>query len=325
MGISLSGAPGRKPTFEAVFQQLENVIEDEPMDDVPKRFPNVRAPSLESEHAIERSAIALNFMMFQRHLDKFTTPLIIPGTLNEWPAARNWQNPGYFLRMTLGGRRLVPVEIGKSYTDEDWSQTIMSFGDFMQTYVLPEDPEEIGYLAQHDFFAQIPALKADIIVPDYCYTAPPDTDAAAARTSGLINVPQISEPLLNAWLGPKGTRTPLHTDPYHNILCQVVGYKYVRLYAPNQTPKLYPRGIDDKGINMENTSQVDMSPMCTRSLGGAYDVDLMKTTHRNFPLFGEATYVEGVLAPGECLYIPLGWWHYIESLTTSFSVSFWWN
>jgi hypothetical protein len=34
--------------------------------------------------------------------------------------------------------------------------------------------------------------------------------------------------------------TPLHTDPHHNLLAQVVGTKYVRLYAPPATPRLYP-------------------------------------------------------------------------------------
>jgi len=44
-----------------------------------------------------------------------------------------------------------------------------------------------------------------------------------------------------------------------------------------------------------------------------------------FPLFRDAEFVEGVLGPGECLYIPVGWWHYVRSVSPSFSVSFWWN
>ncbi len=32
-----------------------------------------------------------------------------------------------------------------------------------------------------------------------------------------------------------------------------------------------------------------------------------------------------VLAPGECLYIPRHCWHYVRSLSPSFSVSFWWG
>ena len=147
----------------------------------------------------------------------------------------------------------------------------------------------------------------------------------ALRTAGLANVKQLDEPLLNAWLGPKGTKTPLHTDPYHNILCQVVGYKYVRLYPPSETPSLYPLGIDDKGVNMENTSRVDVSHFRSRSLGGSTDLDAIRVTGKMFPLFKDAKYQEAILGPGECLYIPLGWWHYVESLSTSFSVSFWWN
>lgn len=34
--------------------------------------------------------------------------------------------------------------------------------------------------------------------------------------------------------------TPLHTDPHHNLLAQVLGVKYVRLYPPNATAVLCP-------------------------------------------------------------------------------------
>ncbi|KAK5126101.1 hypothetical protein LTR85_011456 [Meristemomyces frigidus] len=324
-GLQLTGAPGRKSVFEAVFQQLENLIDDNEDTGIPETYRIRRPAKLETERPVERAEGFLSLENFQQWLDRISEPLIIPGTMKEWPATQLWHDPRYLLRLTLGGRRLVPVEIGKSYTDENWGQRIMPLGAFMRTYLLPENPAEVGYLAQYDLFAQIPALRHDVMVPDFCYTTPPDTDEAARKTAGLASVRQLDEPLLNAWLGPKGTKTPLHTDPYHNIFCQVVGYKYIRLYPPSETPNLYPRGVDDKGINEENTSQVDVYHVRPKSLGGSTDLDAKRAQEQKFPRLRDAVYQEAVLGPGECLYVPVGWWHYVESLSTSFSVSFWWN
>lgn len=189
----------------------------------------------------------------------------------------------------------------------------MPFSTFMKDHLIPTTPPTPpAYLAQHDLFAQIPSLKADILTPDYVYTSPPPPPAGLSQAE----IVPLQEPLLNAWLGPKGTKTPLHTDPYYNILCQVVGYKYVRLYAPSESEKLYPRiQKDDTGIAMENTSHVDVSAARSGEVAVAEE----------FPLFKDASFVEAVLGPGECLFVPAGWWHYVEGLTTSFSVSFWWN
>lgn len=249
-------------------------------------------------------------------------PVVMHSVIDNWSAQRKWKRPGYLLERTLGGRRLVPVETGRSYTDEGWGQRIMRFGDFMEEVLMKEgkqkkknkeeedeDEEEgwrdIGYLAQHDLFAQIPELRQDIYIPDFCFS---DPDPDPGRGEGKEESDE--EVLVNAWLGPRGTVSPLHTDPYHNVLCQVVGRKYVRLYAPDMGPKLYPRGVEGGGVDMSNTSEVDVEE---------------EGLEERFPLFQDARYVETVLGEGECLYIPVGWWHYVRSLSVSFSVSFWWK
>lgn len=65
-----------------------------------------------------------------------------------------------------------------------------------------------GYLAQHALFEQIPALAADIRTPEYCVLGKDEEEGGGVQA-------------VNAWFGPPGTVTPLHTDPKHNLLCQV--------------------------------------------------------------------------------------------------------
>ncbi|KAI4089650.1 MAG: hypothetical protein LQ344_005221 [Seirophora lacunosa] len=269
------------------------------------------------------SSVAPTMQAFETQLAS-GRPLLITEALAHWPAMqeRPWASPAYLLRRTFGGRRLIPVETGRSYTDADWGQSIITFKEFMEKYMMmpadaATDASDLGYLAQHDLFAQIPSLRNDIAVPDYCYTEPPPLKAAV-KDAGFSTAdvaappPKLDEPLLNAWFGPAGTVSPLHTDPYHNILCQVVGKKYVRLYSPEQTDKLYPKGVEGGGVDMSNTSEVDAE-------ASADELDA------EFPLFRQAEYVETILGEGECLYIPVGWWHYVRSLSVSFSVSFWWK
>jgi lysine-specific demethylase 8 len=45
----------------------------------------------------------------------------------------------------------------------------------------------------------------------------------------------------------------------------------------------------------------------------------------DFPLFEGATLHTSVVGPGDMLYIPAHWWHYILSLEPSMTVTFWWR
>ncbi|KAL1306057.1 hypothetical protein AAFC00_004183 [Neodothiora populina] len=334
MAIILTGAPRRRPLIHQIFDSLQAFLPETV--DQPVHLP-MPPPHVLSQDTIARK-VKPDFLAFQAHLDAGRGPLIMSHAIDDWPAIADtnhlWSDPSYLLESTLGGRRLVPVELGRSYTDEGWSQKIMTFGEYMRDYLLQPRQKQTGYLAQHDLFDQIPSLAADTRTPDYCYTDPPRSETVQSTTTTV----RLDEPLRNAWLGPAGTISPMHTDPYHNILCQVVGYKYVRLYAPSETPNLYPRGIDEAGVNMENTSHVDVAlarilygSLLHESSAPALEssdeaISSRKTEFEaKYPLFNNASFVEGVLGPGECMYIPTGWWHYIESLSTSFSMSFWWN
>ena len=287
-------------------------------------------------------------------------PVVFTGGMGHWPAMgeRPWSNPQYLLKRTLGGRRLVPVEVGRSYVDGGWGQRIIPFNEFLEEFVMrpstvgreekgekedgvldqeEDEGRKTGYLAQHNLFSQIPALRSDILIPDVCWLDPPPPHSASPLAAVHAATAKLEEPLLNAWFGPAGTISPLHVDPYHNILAQVVGRKYVRLYGPRETVGLAPRG-EEGGVDMGNTSLVDVGAWegwDEVPEDGEEDEEMETETmsmevrreryRKRFKAFGEARYVDVILEEGELLYIPVGWWHYVRSLSVSFSVSFWWN
>eukprot|EP00042_Codosiga_hollandica_P023632 m.94805 g.94805 ORF g.94805 m.94805 type:complete len:471 (-) comp51267_c0_seq9:25-1437(-) len=242
--------------------------------------------SIEFRHVPSLATFQTDFMRTSR-------PVLITGGMADWPALARWSHVAYLKEKA--GNRTVPIEFGGVYTASSWGQRLMTLSDFIDEHVFPESaassqPQGVpsfGYLAQHQLFDQIPELERDILTPDYCCL-------------GDGEVMQV-----NAWFGPQDTVSPLHHDPHHNLLCQVVGYKYVRLFEPAESSRLYPHS----DFLLSNTSQVDV---------GRPDFD-------KFPQLRHANYSEVVLAPGDMLYMPPKHWHYVRSLTVSFSVSHWWS
>ncbi len=99
--------------------------------------------------------------------------------------------------------------------------------------------------------------------------------------------------------GPSGTITDLHFDLANAIYCQVHGRKHFQMVSPIYLPNVYPY--------RNFLSKVDLE----------HGVDLEK-----FPLFARAKVYDFILEPGEILFLPIGWWHFVRSIGVSMSLSF---
>ncbi|XP_014247507.1 hypoxia-inducible factor 1-alpha inhibitor-like [Cimex lectularius] len=108
-------------------------------------------------------------------------------------------------------------------------------------------------------------------------------------------------------IGMEGNVTPCHYDEQENIFAQVRGFKRFILFPPEQFACFYPHPVYHPH---DRQSQVDFdSP------------DLEK-----FPKFAEVRGEEAIVGPGDILYIPIYWWHHVESLMNggyTVSVNFW--
>lgn len=49
----------------------------------------------------------------------------------------------------------MPVELGSQYSDENWSQKLMTLKEFIEKHYLQQEAEVVGYLAQHDLLHQV--------------------------------------------------------------------------------------------------------------------------------------------------------------------------
>lgn len=224
------------------------------------------------------------------------SPLVWRGGCGHWPATRKWPQVEFWTSGSLG-QRWVPVEMDYWLEEGFQLMQLHAFAKLCKEAERRPVPKAGlsggGYLAQHALFEQLPELEADILTPDL---------ALCGQGSLLRQV----------FFGPRGTVTPVHSDPYENIFCQVVGAKYLRLFAPAEASRLAPR---EDGELMQNNSRIEPADLLEGEKNGAY-------TDGPFHKLTEASFLDVVLHPGDLLYLPRGWWHYVKSLSTSISVAF---
>ncbi|MDJ0676979.1 MAG: cupin-like domain-containing protein [Calothrix sp. MO_167.B42] len=108
--------------------------------------------------------------------------------------------------------------------------------------------------------------------------------------------------LTGLWVG-SSTCSGLHYDWSDNLLVQIHGTKKAVLVSPEDSPNLYP--FPDNH---------------TKSQVGCENPDIKAQ-----PLVKNVTFMDGFLEPGDVLFIPKGWWHYLKSSESSISLTCWYG
>ncbi|MCK0156861.1 cupin-like domain-containing protein [Cellulophaga sp. F20128] len=138
------------------------------------------------------------------------------------------------------------------------------------------------YLTTLDIFNYLPNLKGD-------------TDFSIFEKNTAIND-------IAAWIGPKGTVTGFHNDSGDNMYAQIKGEKLFILVAPDDNKFMYP---SPKYVNGAIASKIDITNFDAKKYGA----------------FKKARFYKVVLQPGDVLFLPKRWWHYVQSLDSSISIS----
>ncbi|XP_061465093.1 HSPB1-associated protein 1 isoform X2 [Rhineura floridana] len=99
------------------------------------------------------------------------------------------------------------------------------------------------------------------------------------------------------WIGSAGANTPCHLDSYGcNLVLQVQGRKRWHLYPPEDSSFLYPTRIP-----------YEESSVFSR-------VNVINPDLKSCPQFTKAKAHVVTLEPGQVLFVPRHWWHYVESI-----------
>ncbi|KAG7339623.1 cupin-like domain containing protein [Nitzschia inconspicua] len=133
------------------------------------------------------------------------------------------------------------------------------------------------------------------------------------HTSTLFMVSPNEARGINCRLGSKGTIAELHYDQSRNWITILKGYKRYILAHPNQcrNMKLYPMGHPSARHSSVNWSDPEQ---WTNNNNNHQNQQFQSQSHS----FATAQVNEVVLQPGDGLYLPTYWFHFIVSLTINY-------
>lgn len=268
-----------------------------------------------------RPLVEFNFSMFQEQYQLPGIPLLVRHFADEWPAMKRWQDVAYFGNLC-----------DTNFTSKVHGMTLKEYTDSLSRLEKQINPIQFSNMIElgemyfkhnEELFYVCPALWDDVtnFKTARQHSSTPTTLAAkmARFLLTLFEVEWMPRDFVWGdwiqavmWIGPPGSKTLLHydDDPL-SLLVQFKGSKRVRMWSSDQSTLMYPQSeclsLDEYGTRF---SQFKGDP-----------TKMTKIEKMTFPLLPTALYLDVELYPGDMLYIPSGWWHFVSVLDGSIESS----
>jgi hypothetical protein len=233
------------------------------------------------------------------------TPRVVVDNESHWAAVRQWD--AEYLKSVVGDREVAVRETagpprnlfqnlaeGGQIPFRDYLDWVLSTADEVRPIAQRHSDVsdfsraigEFGFEASYYLDVKLERLSAALF--------------GEARPPGWYSSPPIDT---NFWCGVLGTSSGLHCDVTPNCNVQVIGQKHFILFPPSQSRAVY---------------QVPGITHCR------FDPNL--PDFDRFPLARHAVGWQCRLAPGEALYIPVGWFHQVTVASDwAVNVNFFWR
>lgn len=208
-------------------------------------------------------------------------PVVITDAMGRWEANSKWTFDFFRSHYGLERVKVWRYDSEKGFTPDQYHN--VSFVEYIDA-VTSKDWNAYPYYLRDNWklLHDHPELKQDYAEPEFFF----DWYKFLPRFMRM--------PYPRLFLGPKGAVTPIHSDVggTHAWLSQLVGRKRWLLFAPDQHEFLYD-----------------------------YEVRIDNPDYQTHPLYRHARPVEATIGPGDTIFVPSRWAHWVVSLDATISLT----
>jgi hypothetical protein len=202
-------------------------------------------------------------------------PFIVEGFASQWPAFSQWTYEN--LKARYGDEQVKCFYVDKAdgtFLQQVNQHKTLLFKEFL-ALVFSDNPTDA-----HQYYLRIDSQQSLFTRLAEDFVIPDWLDHYNHSATGV-------------WIGQQGNVTPFHHDWWHGFLTQIAGKKRYHLVHPLEGATLQKQ--------WETDAQYDLAPAPIFSVSELKKLNL-------------EAYCEGILEPGEMLYIPPYWYHQIDTL-----------